>query len=381
MKPLQPGATLGIAGGGQLGRMTAIAARRMGYRTIIFTDERPGCPAAQVADGEISSSWYDQAAREKFASQCDVVTVEFENVPAAFLRGLNVPVFPPPAAVEICQNREREKTFLRQHSIPHAEFRVVTDPETLAAAQKELGGAGVLKTADFGYDGKGQKRLHGGENAAEVWAAFNAPRAVLEQWVDFDLEISVVCARGQDGTFAHFPVCENIHTNHILDISIAPARISAELAAEAAALAKRVAEALNYVGTLAVELFVTRDGRVIVNELAPRPHNSGHHTLDACAVSQFEQHVLCVCGWPPAAATQHAPSAMLNLLGDLWPAEDAPRDWSAVLQHPRARFHLYGKKGAKRGRKMGHITLTADTAEEALAEAKALKETLAAGSR
>jgi 5-(carboxyamino)imidazole ribonucleotide synthase len=372
---LQPGQTIGIVGGGQLGRMTIREARRSGYRTVVFTDEPSGCPAGQLADLEINASYFDDEARERFVKEVDVVTVEFENIPSAFLRAVEplAPVHPGRTALEICQNREREKTFLWKHGIPHAEFRVVTNAATLEQAAAELGGRCVLKTADFGYDGKGQQKLTGHEDFAAVWKNLSAPRGVVEQWVEFVMEISVVCARAQDGTFAAFPVCENIHRNHILDITIAPARISPELAAEATSLAQSIAEALAYTGTLAVEMFVTGSGKILVNELAPRPHNSGHHTIDACVTSQFQQQLRTVTGLHPGDTRQHTPAVMVNLLGDLWPAPEKHPDWTPVLEHPAAFLHLYGKRVAKPGRKMGHFTVLGETVEAALASAHGIR--------
>jgi 5-(carboxyamino)imidazole ribonucleotide synthase len=375
---IQPGQTIGIVGGGQLGRMAIREARRCGYRTLVFTDEPPGSPAGQVADGEINASYFDDDARAKFLRETDVVTVEFENIPGPFLAALEGKrgVYPSRSAVEICQNREREKTFLKKHKFPHAGFRVVTSAEELTTAVAELGTPCVIKTAAFGYDGKGQQKITGGEDLNAVWSALNAPRAVVEQWVDFCMEISVVCARGQDGAFVHFPPCENIHARHILDITIAPARIPDALAAEAGALAESIAAALKYCGTLAVEMFVTRDGRLLVNELAPRPHNSGHHSIDACVTNQFRQQLRTVCGLPPGDARQHTPAVMVNLLGDLWPAPDKAPDWSPVLRHPRAFLHLYGKKSARDRRKMGHFTVLGDTPDAALESARAIRREL-----
>ena len=375
---LQPGGTLGILGGGQLGRMTAREAKRMGYRVAVFTNEPHGSPAGQLADLEVNAAYYDDEARDLFLKETDVVTMEFENLPGDLLAAFEhrVPVRPGREALEICQNREREKTFLRSKNIPHAEFRVVKNAAELAAAVEELGRPCVLKTAAFGYDGKGQRKITGGEDLEEVWKSLGAPRGVLEQWVPFEMEISVVCARGVDGSFAAFPPAENIHTNHILDFTIAPARISPCLAAEAEELAETVAKALNYVGTMGVEMFVTKTGGLVVNELAPRPHNSGHHTLDACETSQFEQQLRAVAGLPLGWARQHTPAVMVNLLGQVWPAEEKHPDWSPVLLHPRARLHLYGKRRAVIGRKMGHFTVLGDTVDQALDNARAIKSAL-----
>lgn len=367
-----------MVGGGQLGRMALREARRQGYRTVVFTDEPHGCPAGQLADLEINAGYADEEARGRFIKEADVVTMEFENIPGHFLRALEsrVPLYPNRQALETCQNREREKNFLQQHGIPCADFRVVANAGELRAAVAALGVPCVLKTADFGYDGKGQQKLNGGEDCDAVWQSLGAPRGVVEQWVNFDMEVSVVGARARNGEFAAFPVCENIHAHHILDITISPARISPALAAEAAELARTVAAALEYAGTLAVEMFVTREGRLLVNEIAPRPHNSGHHTIESCVTDQFQQLVRTVAGLPPGEARQHTPAVMVNLLGDLWPAPDRHPDWSPVLNCPRAFLHLYGKRLAKPKRKMGHFTVLGETVEQALDEARQLRAAL-----
>ena len=375
---LNPGQTLGIIGGGQLGRMLTREARRNGYRVVIFTDEYPPSPAGQLADVEINAPYYDPEATANFIQQVDAVTMEFENIPSPFLQAVEQrkQIFPPRLALETTQNREREKGFLKHNGLAHAEFRVVDSADSLAAAVAELGTPCVLKTAAFGYDGKGQVKLTGGENLEEIWGAFGAPRGVLEQWVEFAMEISVIGVRDQQGTFAAFPPGENIHKHHILDVTIAPARISAELQAEAIELAGRVAAALNYVGTLGVELFVTKDGKLLVNEIAPRPHNSGHHTIDACDCNQFEQQLRAVSGLEVGSTRQHTPAVMVNLLGDVWYGEMTAPDWSPVLNHPRAKLHLYGKRRALPKRKMGHFTVLADTVDQALTEARAIKDEL-----
>ncbi len=375
---LNPGQTLGIIGGGQLGRMLTREARRNGYRVVIFTDEYPPSPAGQLADVEINAPYYDPEATANFIEQVDVVTMEFENIPSGFLQAVEQrkEIYPPRLALETTQNREREKGFLKQHGLSHAEFRVVDSAESLAAAVGEIGTPCVLKTAAFGYDGKGQVKLNGGENLEEIWGAFGAPRGVLEQWVEFVMEISVIGVRDQHGNFAAFPPGENIHKHHILDVTIAPARISPELQAEAIALAGRVAEALQYVGTLGVELFVTKANKLIVNEIAPRPHNSGHHTIDACDCNQFEQQLRAVSGLEVGSTRQHTPAVMVNLLGDVWYGEMTAPDWSPVLNHPRAKLHLYGKRRALPKRKMGHFTVLGDTVEQALTDARAIKDEL-----
>ncbi len=383
MKPspiLLPGRTLGILGGGQLGRMTAREAKRAGYRVAVYTNEPHSSPAGQIADLEVNAAYFDDEARELFLREVDVITMEFENLPGDLLASFETtkPVRPGRVALETCQNREKEKLFLRKSGVPHADFRVVKNAEELAAAIAELGTPCVLKTADFGYDGKGQQKLTGGEDPVVVWKKLAAPRGVLEQWVTFEKEISIVAARALDGSFAAFPACENEHFRHILDLTISPARIAPGITAEATAIAGKIASALDYTGTLAVEFFLTNEGTLTVNEIAPRPHNSGHHTLDSCCSNQFEQQLRAVSGLPLADPRQHSPAVMVNLLGDLWPAPDQAPDWTPVLRHPRARLHLYGKRRAIPGRKMGHFTVLGDTIAQALADARQLQAALRA---
>jgi 5-(carboxyamino)imidazole ribonucleotide synthase len=358
--------------------MLALEARRSGYRVVIFTNEPKGCPAGQFADLEFNAEYDDTAALAEFLSSVDVVTAEFENIPASCLALVEAsrPLRPSRRAIEITQHREREKNFLRDQGIACAEFRVVDDLASLQQAVAELGRPCVVKTAAFGYDGKGQAKITAETDLASVWAAFDGARAVVEQWVPFQCEVSVVGARSVDGQIATFGCVENIHEHHILDLSIAPARIAPSIAAQALALWQAVAEGLDYVGTMAVELFVCADGRVLVNEIAPRPHNSGHYTIDACLTNQFQQQLRAVCGLPLGDATQHTPAVMLNLLGDIWPSETMQPDWSPVRSHPRAKLHLYGKTLAKSRRKMGHITVLGSTVEEALRDALVMKAAL-----
>jgi len=371
-----PGSSLGIVGGGQLGRMLAREARRKGYRVVVFTDEYPPSPAGQLATREINAAYYDPEALSTFVAEVDVVTMEFENIPSAFLAALEQrrPVFPSRHALETTQNREREKLFLRANGLPCADFHVVDSAESLAAAAAALGVPCVLKTAAFGYDGKGQAKLTDPSADWEaVWSGFGSARGVVEAWVDFACEVSVVAARGQDGAFVPFACVENQHTHHILDVTIAPARVAPAVASEAVRLTRAVAEALDYVGVLAVEMFVHSDGRVLVNEIAPRPHNSGHYTIDACVTNQFEQQLRAVTGLPLGDPTQHTPAVMVNLLGDVWPGETESPDWTPVLRHPRAKLHLYGKRRALPKRKMGHFTVLGDTVGKALIDALAIK--------
>lgn len=348
---LPPGSTIGILGGGQLGRMTAMAAARLGYRTHIFANE-PDSPAAQVSPAVTVASYGDPAAVARFADSVDVATCEFENVPAAALRRVAAkrPLLPRPEIIEIAQERQREKNFLRSIGIATAEFREVADADALAAAASELGRPCVLKTVRLGYDGKGQVLLTPQTSPAEAWRRMGATTGILESFVDFRCEISVIVARGADGALAAYPAVENRHVNHILDTTVAPARLSAETAAEADRIARHIAERLDLVGVLAVEMFVTKAGTILVNELAPRPHNSGHWTIDACATSQFEQLVRAICGLPLGATERHWDAVMTNLIG-----RDVAK-WPEALDDPRARLHLYGKTKVRAGRKMGHIT-------------------------
>lgn len=374
--PLLPGTTLGILGGGQLGRMTALAARRMGYKVRTF-DPSPSACASAVADEHVAAEWTDQAALTRFASGCGRVTLEFENIPPATVEYIarSVPCHPAATVLAICQNRRREKEFLRTSGIPCAEFAVVASLEELRAAVKHIGFPCVLKTADFGYDGKGQVKLpDAAADLVAAWDKIGHAVGVLEAWVPFQMEISVLVARTEDGRTAVYDPAENIHRNHILHLSISPARVSEATAREARELALAIAAKIGLVGLLAVEMFV-KDGRVIVNELAPRPHNSGHQTFDANETSQFEQHVRAVCGLPLGGTRPLAPSAMVNLLGDLWRGGREP-DWTKVLADPSAKLHLYDKGKPAPGRKMGHITVTAATVDEAARRAEALHAAL-----
>lgn len=348
---LPPGSTIGIVGGGQLGRMTAMAAARLGYRCHIFCPETDS-PAAQVADAATVAAYEDIAAIEAFAGAVDVVTFEFENIPAESIEALeaHVPTRPNARSLSVSQDRIVEKEFVASTGAGTAPFEAVTDEASLRAAVARIGTPSILKTARFGYDGRGQARINDAGGAAAAWKEIGGVRAVLEGFVDFEREISVIVARGPDGrTEAYVPV-ENRHVNHILDTTIAPAAIGPDIAAEAEGIAARIAEALDLVGLLAVEMFVTRDGSVLVNEIAPRPHNSGHWTIDACTTSQFEQLVRAVCGLPLGSPARHSDAVMKNLIGD---AADA---WPELLAEPGACLHLYGKAESRPGRKIGHVT-------------------------
>jgi 5-(carboxyamino)imidazole ribonucleotide synthase len=370
-----PGATVGVLGSGQLGRMLALAARRMGYRIHTFSPERD-TPTGQVADREIAASYDDLDAIRAFAAGVDVVTLEFENIPAATVEAIaaSVPVRPGGAVLHTTQHRIREKTFLRDAGFPVTSFRPVTTLADLRAGLAAFGYPAVLKTADFGYDGKGQVTIAAPEAVDAAFAAFAGREAILEGYVDFAREVSVVAARGLDGSFAHFGVVENTHTNHILDTTVAPAALSAETARDAIEITRGILSALDVVGVTCVEFFLTRAGALIVNEIAPRPHNSGHFTVDACATSQFEQQLRTVCGLPLGATEQLRPAAMANLLGDLW--EHGEPDWAAACAFPSVKLHLYGKATPRPGRKMGHLTALAQTTDDAVRTVRAARDTL-----
>lgn len=380
MSVFLPPSTIGILGGGQLGRMLALEARRSGYRVAVLTNEPPGCPGGQFADHEFNGSFEDTALRARFLDVVDVVTAEFENIPDDCLRAVEAvkPLRPGRLAIYTTQHREREKLFLQAHGIACAPFRIVENLQGLESAIAALGRPSVIKTAAFGYDGKGQAKVTVETDLAEVWQAFEGAHAVVEQWIPFVKEVSVVGARALDGSIAVHGVVENEHADHILDVSIAPARVSESVEKEALRLWEAVATGLNYVGTLAVELFVTADEQVLVNEIAPRPHNSGHHTIDACRTNQFQQQLRAICGLPLGDAGLHTPGVMVNLLGDVWPEPEIHPDWAPVLKHPLAKLHLYGKASARAKRKMGHFTVLGQDTETALATARDLQARLRA---
>jgi 5-(carboxyamino)imidazole ribonucleotide synthase len=365
---------LGVIGGGQLGRMLAMAARRMNVRTAVWTGGLEA-PAVEIADEVIDLPFDDPQALEHFCEVSTVATVEFENIPHVTLQAVasRMPLHPSPQAIATCQNRESEKNFLRANGIPCTDFHVVTNAGELADAMRVLDGPAVLKTASFGYDGGGQIKLKGNEKAEAVWQAFNSPRGVLEAWVPFEMELSVMIARSADGNMVVYDPAENQHRAHILDVSIVPARIPQVLADEAAAIARDVATALDYCGIMGVEFFLKPGGKLLVNEIAPRPHNSGHHTLDACATSQFEQQLRMVLGLPAGSTRLLSPVVMLNLLGDMWPEETTPPDWLPLFADGNARLHLYGKRHATLRRKMGHANFLGSTADDALLRALSLK--------
>lgn len=363
-RAILPGATIGVLGSGQLGRMFAIAARRMGYRVHTFSPD-DDTPTGQVADLEIQASYDDLDAVRRFASRVDVITFEFENVPAATAAAAAelAPVRPNWNVLFHTQHRLREKQFLQERGFPLASFAAVTSGQDLRAALQSIGAPAVLKTAGWGYDGKGQQKIATLDDPAVDCFAAQPFEAVLEGFVDFEREVSVLVARGLNGQSATYDVVENVHTRHILDVSVAPADISVDLAREARHLADHVAIALELVGLLCVEFFVLRSGQLVINELAPRPHNSGHLTFDAAVTSQFEQQLRAICGLPLGATDLLRPAAMANLLGELW--SGGTPNWPTALKDPLVKLHLYGKEQPRPGRKMGHLTATGATPREA----------------
>ncbi len=370
--------TIGIFGGGQLGRMLAMAARAMGYRTVSL-DPGEDCPASQVTDFHIAAEYDDLEAARELAAWSDVVTYEFENVDATAIERIAElkPVYPSPSVLRVCQDREIEKSTMRELGIGVPEFRVVGSGNEAVDAVRAIGLPGVMKTTRWGYDGKGQSVVRDASDAVSAFEGLGGSRdapVIVEGFVDFAMEVSVVCARDLSGEMRAFPVSENVHVDGILDTSMVPARCSDEVKVEAERVAMRIAEGLDVVGLIAVEMFVTRDGEVLVNELAPRPHNSGHWTIEGCETSQFEQLARIMAGMPMGDVGLRSSTVMVNLLGDVWEATGGAPDWGAVLGMPRTHLHLYGKSGYRVGRKMGHITVTGETVEEALAVAVAARE-------
>jgi 5-(carboxyamino)imidazole ribonucleotide synthase len=376
LQAILPPATLGMLGGGQLGRFFVIAARQMGYKVWVL-DPDAASPAGALADRHLCADYLDRTALAEMAQGCAAISTEFENVPAAaleFFEQRDVPVRPGAKAVATCQHRVAEKTFLREHGLPHAPFAVIGHADDLAAAPSNLF-PGILKVARFGYDGKGQAVVETREQALAAWQSFKGEPCVLEQKLHLDYEVSVVLARTVAGEVKCFPVGENIHRKGILDVSIVPARMGGCKAGDAEEIAARVAAELQYVGVLGVEFFVSR-GQLYVNEMAPRPHNSGHYTIDACVASQFEQQLRVMCGLPLGDARAHSAAVMVNILGDAWfdGAQLREPDWSRLLAVPGLKLHLYGKAEARPGRKMGHFTVLATdpgTAQERAFAARA----------
>jgi len=372
-----PGSTLGLLGGGQLGRMFTVAARTLGYRVTVL-DPDPHAPAAEFATGHLQAPFDDPAALAEIARTCAAVTTEFENAPAHALDVLarTTTVRPRGASVAVAQDRRQEKGFFAAHGFPVGAWAALGSPEDFDAALAKVKLPALLKTARFGYDGKGQARVASRAELEKTFAAWKGVPCVLEELLTLEREVSVVLARAESGEIAVFPVAENRHAGGILDVTIAPARIPQALAQDAADLASRLAKSLDYVGVIAVELFVV-GGRLLVNEIAPRPHNSGHYTIDACRTSQFEQQVRVLCGLPLGDPSQHTPAVMVNLLGDIW--RGAEPDWAAVLRHPGAHLHLYGKRETRPGRKMGHVTVCDAAPARALEVAMAIRASLGIG--
>jgi 5-(carboxyamino)imidazole ribonucleotide synthase len=376
-----PPATLAMLGGGQLGRFFVAAAHEMGYAVWVL-DPDADSPAGRIADRHLCTAYDDTRALAEIAAHCAAVTTEFENVPSTVLAHLaeRIPTHPSADAVGICQNRIAEKMFLRDNGFPHGNFTVISSDVDIESADTDLF-PGILKVARLGYDGKGQAVVESREAALKAYRAFKGESAVLEKRLTLDCEVSVVLARDARGQVQCFPVAENQHTRGILDVSIVPARVTATLADEARHIAGQIAERLGYVGVLAVEFFVS-DEQLFVNEMAPRPHNSGHYTLDACTVSQYEQQVRALCGLPLHDPRAHSASTMVNLLGDCWfgaGGEVREPDWNALYAVPNLKLHLYGKRQPRPGRKMGHFTVVSDTPGEALDAALLARQKLGIG--
>jgi len=370
-----PGATLGLLGGGQLGRMFTSAARTLGYRVTVL-DPDPVAPAAEFATAHLVAPYADPAALDELARTCAAVTTEFENAPAEALDALGsrTVVCPAGSSVAVAQDRRREKGFFSEHGFPLGPWAAIESAADFKAALARVKLPALLKTARFGYDGKGQARIDSPADLEKTFAAWKNVPCVLEELLALEREVSVVLARSDAGEIAVFPLSENRHSRGILDVTIAPARVPEALAREAASLASRLARELEYVGVLAVEMFVV-GGKLLVNEIAPRPHNSGHYTIDACRTSQYEQQVRVLCGLPLGDPSQHTPAVMVNLLGDIWRDGREP-DWAAVLEHAGAHLHLYGKRETRPGRKMGHVTVCEPTVERALEVAMAIRARL-----
>jgi 5-(carboxyamino)imidazole ribonucleotide synthase len=368
---LLPGATLGMLGGGQLGRMFTVAAQTMGYKVVVL-DPDPGSPTGVIADKHLCAAYDDQAALAEMAELCDAVTTEFENIPAQTLAFLEqkTRVRPSSKALAQTQNRNVEKNFIASQGIATAPYLPIYQREDIAKAEDTIRFPAILKVATFGYDGKGQVPC---DNLDDVYKAFDAmgeKECVLEQKIQLEREISVVLARSETGSITNFPVAENAHVNGILHSTMVPASVSAEQAQSAIQKATEIARGLGYIGTMAVEFFVSTDGDIIANEIAPRPHNSGHYTLDACHTSQFEQQVRMLCGLPAGNCDLVSPVVMINILGDVW-GNSEPK-WDQLLAEPNVKLHLYGKKEARPGRKMGHFNVLAANTDDAMAQASRL---------
>ena len=383
---ISPGQTIGVLGGGPIGRMLVQAAQRLGYRVQVFEPARP-CPAASVTEKVIHAAYDDLSALQGFARSVEVITCTFENIPTDPLNAIAplVPLMPRAEVMHVCQNRQREKAWLRTHGFPHVRYAEALDGDIVSVIG-QVGRPCVVKTADFAHDGRGQMKITTDDELDRAAAIFRGRRCILERWIDFSCEVSVIVARTVTGEMRAFPLAENIHTRQVLDVSIAPARVSAAIAREAVQIGMAMAEKLGVVGLLASEMFITPSGEVLVNELAPRPHNSGHWTIDGCETSQFEQHLRAVCELPLGGVEVREPTVMVNISGDMWRPTDARMptterrepDWPAILSAPRAKLHLYGEMEPTSGRKMGHFTVRDADVDTALARAKELKQKLGA---
>lgn len=374
-KVIAPEATIGILGNGQLGRMMAIAAKQMGYRVHVYSPTQDS-PGGQVADQEWLSDYLDIDCVERFAREVDVVTLEFENIPIETLEiaMLHAPVFPGIKALCTAQHRSREKQFLRDHGIPTCEFDIVHSlPELIATCEKLL--PAVIKTTSEGYDGKGQVVVRNLSELEEAWHSLKTEEAIVEEFIDYDFEFSVVAARNSQGEFSAYPTIRNEHRDQILDVSYSPSGLDSDIDLQAIEIAKKIMESLDAVGVMCVEFFF-RDGEILVNEIAPRPHNSGHLTIEGHVTNQFEQHVRAICGLSLGSVKQSTPVAMANLLGDVW-AQGEPL-WDQALSVPNVKLHLYGKDAAKPKRKMGHLTALGDSTSQAVEQVVAARERLCA---
>lgn len=379
VSPIQPGATLGVVGGGQLGRMFAIAARQMGYRIAVWSDE-PG-PAAECADVSVVAAYSDVAAGESFFAQISALTFETEKLPLELFRRVpaGIPIRPGIRFLEMSQNRLREKGGLQAAGLPVGPFAPVRSLAELEAGVATLGTPAILKTASGGYDGKGQVRIDAAQDLDQAWRSLNTDEAILEAFVPFVDEISVVAARDVNGQCVTYGPIHNTHRRHILDVSYCPVDLADEVRQRAIDITQRIAAEFAVVGVFCVELFVLPDGAVWINEIAPRPHNSGHLTIEGHATSQFQQQVRCLCGWRVGSAEQLKPVAMANVLGDCW--RGGPPDWESVAcRYPQVQWHLYGKSEPRPGRKMGHLTATAETPAAAVESVVSARQVLAHGS-
>ena len=370
-----PGSTLGMLGGGQLGRMFTIAARTMGYEVVVLDPDKES-PAGKLATTHICADYSDQTALDQIAKSCDAITTEFENVPASTLDALakTKPVRPGAKAISIAQDRIQEKNFLKDNGFTTAPFAVINSLDDLKNSIGSIGTPAILKVSRFGYDGKGQFGINTESDIEKAWQALEGEACVLEQRMPLDIEVSVVLARSTEGEVVTYPVSENIHEGGILDVSVVPARINKDLEIKVTEMAQKVATALDYIGLMAVEFFIS-NGKILVNEIAPRPHNSGHYTLDACLTDQFEQQVRAVCGLPLGDTTLLSPVVMINMLGNIWHGGQAPK-WQKLLDHPNVKLHLYGKREARPGRKMGHFNVLSKNIDDALKLAEDLKKQL-----